>query len=218
MTSRRDIPVPDFATHYHLADKPPFLNLSDLTTTERAVVMRDLDDRRVNSGLKRVFGRRYMELRALTEARLHDLFLEAGGRPTRISPHYFVLGSSEWYRGLSPGTREVVIALEDLPSEVTSFTYPDSFTAMEFGPRFNLPQEPRPYHGRVFRMEELPEIVAQYGLPDDGDTAYEGYQNRPFEKYIEVQLWSDEPLREFVSYRPKSEPTKEDRPFGSQRP
>lgn len=188
-------PLPQYVTHYHLADKPPFLNLSDLTKTELAVVMRDLDDRRASSGLKRVFGRRYMELRALTEARLHELFLEAGGRPTRRSPHYFVLGSSEWYRGLSPGTREVVIALEQLPSDVTSFTYPDSFTAMEFGPRFNLPQEPRFYHGHVYRMEQLPEVVAQYGLPDDGETTYEGYQHRPFEKYIEVQVWSDEAIR-----------------------
>lgn len=199
MTPWSDITMPAFATHYHLADKPPFLNLSDLTKTELAVVMRDLDDRRVNSGLKRVFGRRYMELRALTEARLHELFLEAGGRPIRRSPHYFVLGSSEWYRGLSPDTREVVIALEELPSEVTSFTYPDSFTAMEFGPRFKLPQEPRPYHGHVYRLEQLPDVVAQYGLPDDRDTAYEDYQHRPFEKYIEIQVWSDEPVRMSLS-------------------
>ena len=26
-----------------------------------------------------------------------------------------------------------------------------------------------------------------------------GYQNRPFEKYIEVQLWSDEPVRAFLN-------------------
>jgi len=131
------------------------------------------------------------------------LFVEAGGSPVRRAPHYCILGSSSWYRGLSPDTREVVLPLHDLPSEVTSFTYPDSFTAMGFGPHFGLPQEPRPYHGHVYRLEQLPEIVAQYGLPDDRDLAYEGYQRRPFEKYIEVQVWSDEPLRDYLSGHPR---------------
>lgn len=160
--------------------------------------MRDLDERRAVSESKRVFGSRYMELRALTEQRLYELFVKAGGRPKRKAPHYFVLGSSEWYRGLSPDTSEVVVLLDELPSEATSFTYPDSFTAMGFGPRFGLPQEPRPYHEHVFRMEQLPEIVARYGLPDDDDS-YEGYHHQVFEKYIEVQVWSDEPVRRFLS-------------------
>jgi hypothetical protein len=30
---------------------------------------------------------------------------------------------------------------------------------------------------------------------------YDGYQNRPFEKYLEVQLWSDSPVREFLTPR-----------------
>jgi hypothetical protein len=61
--TRQSIGLPDYVTHYHLAKKAPFLNLSDLTTRELAVVMRDLEERRANSRLERVFGRRYMELR-----------------------------------------------------------------------------------------------------------------------------------------------------------
>jgi len=128
--------IPTFVTHYHLADKPPFLNLSDLDEAELAAAMQDLERRRASSGLKRVFGARYMQLRRLTEGRLYELFLQAGGMPERKAPHYLVLGSSEWYRGLAPDTCEVVLPLADLPTEVTSFTYPDSFTAMAFGPQF----------------------------------------------------------------------------------
>jgi hypothetical protein len=73
--------IPTFVTHYHLADKPPFLNLSDLAEPELAAVMQDLERRRVSSGLKRVFGARYMHLRRLTEGRLYELFLRAGGMP-----------------------------------------------------------------------------------------------------------------------------------------
>ena len=56
-----------------------------------------------------------------------------------------------------------------------------------------------PYHGRVFRMHELPGIVQRYGLPDDtADEDYSGYHQRPFEKFIEVQIWSDEPVRHLL--------------------
>jgi hypothetical protein len=73
---------------------------------------------------------------------------------------------------------------------------------MEFGPQFDLPQVPRPYHGKVFLLQELDEVVTRYGLPTD-DTSYVGYQHRPFEKYIEVQVWSDQPVGAFLS--PRSE-------------
>ena len=190
--------VPDFATHYHLHDKQPFLNLSELTQEDLSVVLGDLELRRADKGLHRVFGRRYMELRRLTEERLFQLFVEAGGQPERKSPHYFVLGESDWYRGLAPGTREIAVPLSELPSGVTSFTYPDSFTAMGYLPRFGLPYEPKPYHGRVFRMSHLASVIQGYGLPSDsGEEPYAGYQHRPFEKYIEIQVWSDEPIRPY---------------------
>jgi hypothetical protein len=86
-----------------------------------------------------------------------------------------------------------------MPAAVTSCTYPDSFTAMGFGSDYGLPSEAKPYHGRVFALADLPSLIARYGLPDDApDADYDGYQQRPFEKYIEVQLWSDEPVRNFV--------------------
>jgi hypothetical protein len=51
----------------------------------------------------------------------------------------------------------------------------------------------------VFSLAALPSLIARYGLPDDApDPDYDGYQQRPFEKYIEVQLWSDEPVLEFL--------------------
>lgn len=187
-------------THYHLPDKPPFLNLSDLTGAERDAVIEDLGRRRAAGNSQRIFGRRYMELRRLTEARMRELFVEAGGKPQRSAPHYFVLGTCRWFRELAPDTREATLLLSALPSDTTSFTYPDSFTAMGCGEAFGLPNESQPYHGRVFRLEQLDDVVRTYGLPDDEpDIDYAGYQNRTFEKYIEVQLWSDAPIRHLLS-------------------
>jgi hypothetical protein len=186
--------LPDFVTHYYLAGREPFLNLSDLDEPGLSDVLAQLQSLRA-SGLKRVFGGRYMELRHLTEAHLHRLFVEGGGRPERRAPHYFVLGESPWYRGLSQDMRSVTLRIAELPTAVTSFTYPDSFTAMGFGPQFGLPHDPKPYHQRVYRMESLSGVVAEFGLPvGEADDDYTGYQHRPFEKYVEFQLWSDEPI------------------------
>jgi len=188
--------TPTHITHYHLADRAPFLNLSDLTEDALQGVLAALNARRAEeAGYKRFFGRRYMQLRRLTEARMRELFIAAGGRPERHAPHYFVLGRSEWFRALASDMRAVTLALDALPADQLSFTYPDSFTAMGFGPQFGLPHVARPYHGRVFSIDALDDVVSQFGLPpDEPDAGHEDYHLKPFEKYIEVQLWSDAPI------------------------
>lgn len=188
--------VPDFVTHYHLETKPPFLNLSDLEGVQLDEVINDLS---TNNSSARVFGRRYMELRRLTESKMRDLFIAAGGVPERRSPHYFVLGRSEWFRQLSDQTQEIVLPLTALPPLATSITYPDSFTAMAFGPAFDLPHEPKPFHEKVFLLRDLESLISEYGMPaDKPEDEYAGYERRVFEKYIEVQLWSDEPVRRYL--------------------
>ena len=187
---------PTFATHYHLSDKAPFLNLSDLNEEQLAKVVEDLAKRRAESGdFNRVYGKRYMQLRRKTEERLRNLFIEAGGKPQRQSPHYFVLGESYWFKHLCPSTEEVSIPLSYFQSESVSITYPDSFVAMGFLAEFGLPHEEKPYHGKVFQLEDLPGLVETYGLPsDDYRKQYNNYVNEEFEKFIEIQVWDDSPL------------------------
>lgn len=85
--------------------------------------------------------------------------------------------------------------LAALPEAVTSFTYPDSITALGLGAEYGLPTFTRPYHGRVYRLAELHDVVAEHGLPSDTvPGSYAGHQLEPFEHFIEIQLWSDEPL------------------------
>lgn len=188
--------IPDFVTHYHLHDRRPFLNLSDLEGDELERVRLGLQALRKERGHQRPFGRQYIEMRRLTEERLRRLFVEAGGRPERLAPHYFVLGTCDWFRRLAPDTREVTLALDDLPSAVTSFTYSDSFEAMGFGDRFGIPrQEVLPYHDRVYRMEELGTVLDEFGMPGVED---DEYWNEQVERYVEIQLWSDDPVSEFV--------------------
>lgn len=191
--------LPMVAVHYHMGDRAPFLNLSDLDAVGLDRVLADLARYRAELGLKRIFGPRYMDLRRLTEARLLECFISVGGKPERRAPHYLCLGPCEWFRRLAPEMKQVSLPLSALPDDVTSFTYPDSFTSMGFLPRFGIAHVERPYHGRVFRMHELADVVGQYGLPlGDADEDYEGYHRREFEKYIEIQVWSDAPVRSWL--------------------
>lgn len=193
-----ELHVPTEVRHYHRRVRRPFLNLSDLDGVELDRVIADLADERSAGESERVFGRQYMELRRRTEALMRERFVTRGGRPLREAPHYFVLGSSPWFEGSAPDIEAVVLPLADLPGAQTSFTYPDSFTAMGLLSDYGLPHEPRPYHGEVFRLTELGAVLAQYGMPVDPGEAYEGYAGRPFELYIEVQLWSDEPIERWL--------------------
>jgi hypothetical protein len=196
------IEIPNFATHYYRADKKPFLNLSDLTDAHLAALLPELADDAAAGNSQRVFGARYMEFRRLTEAKMRELIQASGGKPVRSSPHYFVLGASEWFRRLHPSTLSIEMLLSKLPTEVTSVTYPDSFTAMGLGPLFGLPYTAKPYHGRVFRLEEIEMLVRNYGMPvDEADDVYEGSEHRDFEKYIEIQVWSDQPLLHLLGNR-----------------
>lgn len=183
--------LPDYVTHYHVNGRRPFLNVSDLTDPEWEVIRQDLEAERDAGRSSRVFGRRYLELRRATEAKLRDRFVAVGGTPERPSPHYFVLGSSAWFRGLAQEMQEVVLPLASLPHDATSMTIPDSMTSMGLGGAFGLPVENRPHHGRVFRLSEISAAVQEFGLPEDEPGNYAGYQHRSFEIYAEIQVWSD---------------------------
>lgn len=184
-----------FATHYYLPDRAPFLNLSDLDADATAAVYREMALLRAAGKQHRPFGRRYTEWRSLTEKRLRELFVARGGRPERDAPHYFVFGESPWFEHLADGMRAIRVPLASLPHNVTSVTVPDSFTAMEFGERFGFPAAPNPSHGRVFLLDELDEVVAEFGNPAPSwQTRHVDWQEWPAAAYIEIQLWSDAPV------------------------
>lgn len=192
--------TPRFVTHYHPTEDPPFRNLSEVPKPERDKVISMLAERRQNPSFHRVFGAKYISLRLATEEKLRSLLLAAGGRPERKAPHYFVLGSSKWFEGLYPSTKSVVLPLDELDGLTTSISFPDSFTAMRLGETYGLPVEPlKPYHEKIYLLSQLSELIGEYGIPEDSSNPdYSNYAQEPFEKYIEVQVWSDVPVQKFL--------------------
>ena len=186
-------------THYYVADRRPFLNLSDLEGDAVFDVMRDLNVLRREGRTKRPFGRTYIEWRRLTEVALRDGFAAAGGRPDRTAPHYFCLGTSAWFAGLADNMLSVSLPVTSLPPEQSSFTLVDSFSAMGLGPQFGFPATAERYEQVVYPLSELRDVVGRYALPATTRSDYDGYEDHLVDSFVEVQVWSDDPVRQFLA-------------------
>lgn len=181
--------VPDFATHYYRASRAPFLNLSDLPDQQAMAVMAGLIRERREGVQQRPFGRTYIEMRRIAEDRLRRQFTALGGLPERRAPHYFVLGESPWFRGLATDMEEIRVGISDLPGAQTTVTWGDSFAAMEATRDFGLTFTPKPYYGRLYRLEDIADLAARYGIPKPDPEGYEGLAaaDTP-DTFVEIQV------------------------------
>lgn len=178
-----------FATHYFRADRKPFRSLSEVQDRDVEELLASLE-----VGSRRRFGPHYVALRRTTEAAARQAFVSIGGRPHRHHPHYFVLGESPWFAGLYDEPREVRIPLADLPAEVTSFTWTDSITALGLGRHLGVPQPDEDWKRRLYRLDQLDPAMAAATTNNHRPAPYEGYHARLLDRYIEIQLWADEPI------------------------
>lgn len=178
--------IPDYITHYYLADRQPFLSLSELDIEkDNSVFVELLNRHQTDPSYRRRYGKNYLDIRKTIEDNLRSHFVKRGGKPTKKYPVYFVLGESIWFKCLNQKHSEIKIPIKGLNPATVSFTYPDSYVAFT--------SKTKPYHGKVFLLTELESVIAKYGLPaDDTSANYDSYWTRDFEKYIEFQVWEDE--------------------------
>ena len=150
-----------------------------------------LTKHRNDPSYRRCYGQGYLKTRNLCEDKLRGLFQARGGLPQLRHPYYLVLGESDWFLNLNEGHRALTIPLAELSPQTTSITFPDSFLAMTAANK--------PYYEKVFLLEELAEVVEEYGYRNAPSPAdYDRYWEDDFEHYIEVQVWEDpvmEPYR-----------------------
>lgn len=187
--------IPPYISHYYVRGSKPFQTISELDDDAWQKLCVELEERRLNDpSYNRRFGPRYRSVRLEAEEKLRACFRAKGGLIQRKAPIYFCLGSSNWWWGFCDH-REVRINLQNVDPRTISFTYPDSFTSMGMLERFGIRHEPRPYHGQVFTLDEIQEVVNEYGMPGGASlSGYTEYHQEGLEIYIEAQLWSDEPL------------------------
>ncbi len=174
--------IPDFLCHYYEGSDGPLRNLSDLPFEDAQVVLASIRMRGDRFASHRKDD--YLAVRRGLEQQVRELFLAKGGKPERLHPHYFVLGECAWLKSWYPHGCELRIALNTFRAECVSFTYGDTFPAMRY-------MDGKPYRGKVYTLVELPALVNEYGLPQiwnaDGKFGPE--------RYIEAQVWDDEPIQ-----------------------
>ncbi len=175
-------PCPDFLTHYYEAGSGPFRSLSDLLLPEAERVQEQICRAGNRFASQRSAG--YLLVRRGLEERIRALLIAKGGCPLRARPHYFILGDCPWLLSWYIDGRTLHLPLQRITPSAISFTYGDSFPAMRY-------QDGRPYRGQVYTLSELPDLVAQYGLPQDWNP--DG--KRGPERYIEAQVWEDDFLQ-----------------------
>ncbi len=189
----------DFLLHVYRKGGTPFRSLSALPTEEALEMMRRLY---VEGS---VFWERfsdpegYLGFRRQVERSLREGFLGKGGRPKSEYPIYLVVGRPRWFDTAADArtlqsTSEITVPLAALDSRSISFTYPDSMVsalmARERNPHYYEPD----YHGRVFTLAEIEQIVMRNGLPGEG---WETRMPRQYAHYIEAQVWDPQALQRY---------------------
>ena len=187
--------LPDFLTHYTRSE--PFRSLLECPQELRLNVVSGFHPENTLAYKRFEKPTLYLAEREALEQRLHAEFLSLGGRPRRRHPFYLVLGRSEWFeRHEGEGLRAFTIPIASIESERISFTYGDSGISYQLHDR-TWPHAPperyrRDHHGRLFLLDEIPELVEREGFPD-GDHAWES--DRRYDYYLEAQLWDEPPCR-----------------------
>jgi hypothetical protein len=180
--------MPDFLTHYYERSAGPFSNLSMLPFAQAEEILEEI--RRNGNRFASQRASDYMQKRLALEDKIRMLFEAKGGKPRLTRPHYLILGTCPWLKEWYVDGQELQIKLILIPEDCVSFTYGDSFPAMNY-------QDGKPYRGQVYTLGELSEVVRQYGLPQlwnpDGMAGPE--------RYMEAQLWDDMPLKEYLDIR-----------------
>ena len=186
--------------HLYKRGTVPFQSISALSDVEAIEIMRTLYVEGSVIWERFKDPADYLQLRRQVENWLRRDFIVKGGRPQTDYPIYMVWGRSKWMETMIDEitlatTVEIQVPLSMFNEKVVSFTYPDSMVSyllnLERNPAYYLPA----YHGRVFTLAEMREILERNGqpgymwgteLPDD------------MANYIEAQVWDREPLLTFT--------------------
>ena len=177
--------VPDFLAHYYEASVGPFTNLSDLPCETAEIILERIRQKGQVFASQRA--QDYLTIRRELEERVRVLFELKGGRPARPRPHYMILGACRWLRQWYINGCELTIPLASFSPTIVSFTYGDTFPAMRC-------QDGKLYRQQVYTLEELPDLVRSYGLPQEWNADGKGGPDR----YIEAQVWDDAPLKAWL--------------------
>jgi hypothetical protein len=191
----------DFLIHFFRKGSAPFRSLSALSDAQAVSIMRRLYV--PGSVLWERFRdpESYLALRREVERALYRAFRERGGSPKQEHPIYLVLGRPKWTVAAADAatlatSTEIRVPLSLLDEAEISFTYPDSMASALLVKEKNPEYYEAEYHGKVFTLAEIRELVARKGLPGEG---WETKMPKTYPHYVEAQVWNGPALVEHLA-------------------
>ncbi len=193
-----DYEIPDYITHYYSEGSALLKNICSYPDEVAEQFLSTLKE----SGKRAWLHPGYLEERRNVEAWLYSSFIKKGKKPYLKSPLYFVLGENDeffhengFFSNTNPAKLQVPLSL--FSSDMISFTYPDSMPSLAIATDTTGRGDPyrKPIHGQVFAVEEITEVVQEYGMPGDKWKTEEYWR---YDRFIEAQVWDDRPIWEFV--------------------
>jgi hypothetical protein len=179
---------PTEVTHNYDPARGACRNLCALAQADAETV---LDDIRASG--KRTIKPNYLRRRLATEDWLISEARRKLGSVGLERPIYFFLGN------FADGTdasrpHALVMPLAAFSPDTLTFTYPDSMAS--FPAAADAGQRTREYHGVVFNLDEIREVVARFGMPGD---RWKTDPSMQYDRFIEVQVWDDTPIRRMLA-------------------
>jgi hypothetical protein len=176
-------------THYYHEDDRPFQTLLSLSDEAALEVISSFQERaeavyqRFNNPVE------YLRNRRVTEDWLRDEFVKKGGQPIIKYPKYFVIDRAGWIEDGYDGKSKIVqIPLSTFHPDRISFTYPDSMISYWLNSQPGLDFYHSEYHGKVFGLSEIYEIIEKFGIPN---REWETDSTRKYDLFIEAQVWEN---------------------------
>jgi hypothetical protein len=185
-------PLPDLVTHNYDPAHGPFRNLCTLPDGAAQAIL----DKITASGTRRIKAD-YLARRLITERWLRTERERKLGTPKLSHPIYFFLGDFADGRDQSR-PRSIRMPLAAFSRDMVTFTYPDSMASLPLAGDEAHDADRRPYHGQVFTLDEIAEVVAKFGLPSRQAAA----GTNSYDRFIEMQVWDDGPLRRLLVDEP----------------
>lgn len=169
--------------NYCHPDCKPLMNIMRLSKEDAFALAKEMADKHPNTQAFYRFADfvNYYELRCRQDKYLYNRFCELGGRPQEEHPLSFTIGDSEYLKDWFGYGRETIMTLEGISPDHISFTIGDS--------------------GAIIQNEGSVEVLTYDvldGLLKEFDYDVAKFLEKHNRKYIEVQLWSDEYIRDLV--------------------
>jgi hypothetical protein len=179
--------LPDVVTHTFHPEAVFLSNICDLNCDE---AQRILSQFRINGARLKS---NYLDRRLETESWLIEERDRILGQTRRKRPIYFFLGNfADWVDASRPNS--LVMPLKVFPPEILTFTYPDSMAALANKSDAQWADR-KPYHGKVFSLSEIKQVVREFGCPHNSKQNPAAFG----ERFIEMQVWDERPITEFCA-------------------